>query len=201
MANSVYKAVPTELGLTKIQEAMTSSNPLALVNLVYGDGVLNVETMHTRTSLVHQLGSTEIQSTIADTAQHITWITAIIGSNLPSGIIREVGLLDNSGNLCFIANTPEIEKVEVGAGTLIDIPIEFGIKNSYAEYITIPLQPSPDYATKQWVYDVIGTGSYANVSLSNINNDAKELIRDLAYGPILYDVYEDNVSIDIPTIL
>lgn len=193
MADQTYKAIPTEIGLTKIQQAMWTQSKLKLSLLVYGDGELDVNTMHTRTSLVNPVGTTEIDAAVMDIDEHTTWITAIIGSHLPNCTIREIGLLDEDNDLCFIANTPEIDKVEIADGTLIDIPIEFGIKSTYSEYIEIAFDLSSSYATRQWVDTY-----YAHKSLDNINSAAEQVIKDIAFGPILYHVYEDNVEIDLP---
>jgi phage-related tail fiber protein len=192
MADQIYKAIPTEVGLTKIQQAMWTGSKLQLVTLVYGDGELDINTMHTRTELAHQLGNTPIDAAVMDTEEVVTWITAVIGAHLPNGVIRELGLIDTEGDLCFIANTPEIDKVEIADGTLIDIPIEFGIKNSYSEYVEIPFDPSGQWATRGWVENY-----YAHKSLDNINAYGRQVIKDIAYGPIVYYAY-DTCEFELP---
>lgn len=185
MADQIYKAIPTEVGLIKIQQAMWTQTKLQLVTLVYGDGELDINTMHTRTELVHQLGNTPIDAAIMDPDEVVTWITAVIGAHLPNGVIREIGLVDTEGDLCFIANTPEIDKVEIADGTLIDVPIEFGIKNTYAEYVEIPFDPSGQYATREWVDNY-----FAHRSLDNLNAYGRHVIKEIAYGPIVYYAYD-----------
>lgn len=193
MADQIYKALPTEIGLSKIQHAMWTGTKLQLTNLVYGDGVLDVYTMHSRTELVNQLGMVPIDAATMDTESLITWVTAIIGSHLPNGTIREIGLVDSEGELCFIANTPEIDKVEIANGTLIDIPIEFGIKNTYSEYVEIPFDPSSVYATRTWV-----NANFSTRDLANITEAGKNVIREYGQGPIFYEVYEYRAEFELP---
>lgn len=188
----IYKAIPTDVGLTKIQQAMWTQTKLQLTKLVYGDGELDTLTMHTRTTLVHQLGETAIETVVMEPEEVVTWVTAVIGAHLPNGVIREIGLIDAEGNLCFIANTPEIDKVEISNGTLIDIPIEFGIKNTYSEHIEIPFDPTALYASREWVYD-----NFCKRDMSNITPAGEQVIRDIAYGPIIYQEY-DTCEIELP---
>lgn len=192
MADQTYKAIPTEVGLTKIQQAMWTQEKLELTTLAYGDGVLDISTMQTLTALVNQLGTTDIDSAVMDTEENVTWVSAVIGAQLPNGTIREVGLIDSDGDLCFIANTPDIVKTEVASGTLIDIPIEFGIKSSYADYIEIPFDPSSSYASREWV-----DSYYAHKALDNITAAGQQVIKDIAYGPIIYYEY-GTVEFELP---
>ena len=183
MADQTYIAIPTEVGLVKIQQAMYTGSTLELVSMAYGDGGGEYYyPQPTQTSLVNELGITALQSMQIDTDTGITWFNAIIGANLPSGVIREVGLYDVDGSLCFIANTPEIHKVPTDEGTLIDVPIELGIKNSYSEYITIPLSPSADYATMIWVQN-----NFATRDLDNLSEAGENKIKDIGLGPVLWE--------------
>lgn len=194
MTNQIYKAIPTNIGITKIQQAMWAGIKLQIVSMAYGDGggEYYLPTPD-QTSLVNQVGITETQSTLIDTETNITWVSAIIGPHLPECTIREIGLFDKDGDLCFIANTPEIDKINVSQGTLVDVPVELGIKNTWAEHISIPVQPSAEFPTKAWVLD-----NFATRDLDNITEVAKETIRDIALGPIVYEVYEENVVVDAP---
>lgn len=185
MADQLYIAIPTEVGLVKIQQAMYTQSTLEITSMAYGDG--GGEYYYPspdQTSLRNELGLTSIQSMKVDTDMGVTWFYAIIGAHLPSGIIREVGLYDSEGSLIFIANTPDIAKVPTEEGTLVDVPIELGIKNSYSQYITIPISPSSDYASMTWVYD-----NFANINLDNISPLGKNKIKQYGEGPVLWEDY------------
>lgn len=193
MADQIYKAIPTIVGLQKIQQAIWAGVKVQITYLAYGDGNGEfVDPTPDMTQLVHQVGITDTEATVMDIEENITWVSATIGSTLPNCTIREVGLYDSDGDLCFIANTPEIDKVEVSKGTLIDIPLELGIKNEYAAHIEIPLKPSANYATKQWVIS-----NFATRDLDNITAAGKQVIHDIAWGPIVFDAYL-QVVFDLP---
>lgn len=188
MADQTYIAIPTEVGLVKIQQAMYTESTLEIVSMAYGDGGGEYYYPEpSQTSLRHELGLTALQSMEVDTTTGITWFYAIIGANLPSGTIREIGLYDSEGSLCFIANTPEIAKVPTEEGTLVDVPIELGIKNSYSQYITIPLQPSADYATMVWVQN-----NFATIDLDNLSEIGENKIKNIGWGPILWENYHGD---------
>lgn len=187
----IYIAIPTEIGLDKIQRAMFTEQNLELSTLSYGDGGGSYYYPNPiQTSLRHELGSCPVIDKRLDYDNNVTWFYSIIGATLPSGVIREVGLYDTEGDLCFVANTPDINKAPTEEGTLVDVPIEIGIKNSYSQYITIPvLDPTPtlDYATQLWVDTY-----YANRQLSNIDDDGKNVIATYGAGPIFYDEYYET---------
>ena len=181
MADKTYIAIPTNVGLIKIQRAMFDGVPLELTEMSYGEGNGQFYTpTPDMTELKNELGRTTVQSKILDTEENVTWIYAIIEANKPAGTIREIGLYDADGSLCFIANTPEIAKVPESEGTVVDIPVELGIKSSYSEYITIKLNPSEDFASKNWVDD-----NYANKQLSNLQLENYD-------GPVLWEQFNEE---------
>lgn len=197
MADQTYIAIPTEVGLVKIQQAMYTESTLELTTMAYGDGGGEYYYPEpSQTSLRNELGVTAIQSMQVDTVIGVTWFYAIIGANLPSGTIREIGLYDKEGSLCFIANTPEIAKVPTEEGTLVDVPIELGIKNSYSEYITIPLSPSSDYATMTWVLN-----NFATIDLNNLSDEGYNRIKQYGEGPILWENWDGTKPIGKPVLL
>lgn len=194
-SEQTYIAIPTNKGLEKIRKAMWEGGKLELVTLGYGDGGGSYyRPSPTQEALRNQVGTTETQATTIDDAANITWISAVIGAHLPDCTIREVGLYDKDGDLVFIANTPEIDKVDVTEGTLVDVPIEIGIRNYYAEFITIPVSPTNEYASKSWV---LQNTMSADASTLFENPEAIENIRSVAYGPIVYTVYKEE-TIELP---
>lgn len=153
MADQKYIAIPTNLGLTKIQQATWSQVPFEVKYMGYGDGGGNFYIPDpTQTDLKNRIDVVELQSQTVDVASGVTWFDAIFSSSDANGIIREIGLFTDTMELIAIANTPEIHKVEISTGALIDIPMSLGIKNSISNMITIPVQPSEEFASKSWVY-------------------------------------------------
>lgn len=153
MPNENYLAIPTNLGLTKIQQATWAQVPLTVVYLGYGDGGGSTYTPDpAQTDLKNRLDTVELQNIVVDTASGVTWFEALIASTNANGVIREIGLYTATMELIAIANTPEIHKVNVASGALMDIPISLGMKNSIANNIVIPIQPSEEFASKNWVY-------------------------------------------------
>ena len=153
MADQKYIAIPTNLGLTKIQQATWSQVPFEVKYMGYGDGGGSFYIPDpTQTDLKNRIDVVELQSQTVDVASGVTWFDAIFSSSDANGIIREIGLFTDTMELIAIANTPEIHKVEISTGALIDIPMSLGIKNSISNMITIPVQPSEEFASKSWVY-------------------------------------------------
>lgn len=134
----LYKAIPTSIGLTKIQLAMTTGVDLILATIGYGDGGgAPIVPSPEQTSLVNQIGSTNIIGTEIDTEDNVTWYSGIIEAGAATGTLREVGLFDNEGNLCFVGNVPDIILPEPAEGVAINIPIQLGVKNYYSRFISI----------------------------------------------------------------
>ena len=133
-----YNAIPTNIGLTKIQLAMTTGRDLVLATLAYGDGGGSTPTPSPdQTTLVNQIGSTDILGHEEDLEDNVTWYSGIIEAGNASGTLRELGLFDEDGNLCFVGNIPDITLPEAVEGVAINLPIQLGIKNYYSKYITI----------------------------------------------------------------
>ena len=134
----VYNAIPTQIGLTKIQLAMTTGQDLVLATMGFGDGGGTTPTPSPdQTSLVNQLGSVDILGHEEDLEDNVTWYSSIIEAGTATGVIREIGLFDRNGKLCFVGNIPDIVLPEPAEGVLINIPIQLGIKNYYSKYISI----------------------------------------------------------------
>lgn len=156
MANQLYTAILTNTGLAEVQKALWAHETLEVVYMGYGDGGGAPYTpTPDMTDLKHRLDLVDLQNCEVDVASGVTWFEAIIGAEKANGTIRELGLYTADMKLIAIANTPEVEKVAVSSGALIDIPVSLGIKNSISQSITIPMQPSDEFATKEWVYDAI----------------------------------------------
>jgi len=133
-----YNAIPTNIGLTKIQLAMTTGVDLILDQMAFGDGGgVTPEPSPDQTSLVNQLGSVSILGHEEDLENNVTWYSAVIEAGIANGTIRELGLFDKDGNLCFVGNIPDIVLPSPLDGVTINIPIQLGIKNYYSKYISI----------------------------------------------------------------
>ena len=134
----LYKAIPTSIGLTKIQLAMTTGVDLILSTIGYGDGGgAPIVPDPDQTSLVNQIGSTDIIGTEIDTETNVTWYSGVIEAGVATGTLREIGLFDSDGNLCFVGNVPDIILPEPAEGVAINVPIQLGVKNYYSRYISI----------------------------------------------------------------
>ena len=157
MANE-YIAIPTILGLDKIQQAIWAQETFETYYLAYGDGGGSfVEPDPSRTTLINQVGLVELDSKVLDLEEDVEWFNAIIPASDPPCTIRELGIFTVDMELIVIANCPDIVKTQVNSGALIDIPLSIGVKTAYSKAITIPIQPSDRYATKNWVVNTIHT--------------------------------------------
>lgn len=105
-------AIPTLAGLAAISAAldMTDPVPITISTLVVGDGNGNpVTPLQTMTGLVNQRASVPVTET--NHADNLLTIKGILDETIGGFVIREMGILDDNGQLLFVASTPETQKL------------------------------------------------------------------------------------------
>lgn len=105
-------AIPTLAGLAAISAAldMVSPVPITLSTLVVGDGDGNpVTPVQTMTGLVNQRAAVPLTEVIHENNQ--LTIKGVLDETIGGFIIRECGILDDNGQLLFVASTPETQKL------------------------------------------------------------------------------------------
>ncbi len=141
MSTRKYFAIITDVGQSKIAEAVAGGQKLNVTTFLAGDG--NGE-YYVPTSDMTAIKNEVWRGTISEAdvvqdAQKILRITTVIPAEVSSFIVREIGLLDETGELVAIGNTPDLPKVrlEDGASTELKLTMRLAVKNTEALSFTI----------------------------------------------------------------
>ena len=141
MATRKYFTVVTDIGQSKIAEAVAGGQKLNITTFVVGDGN---GSYYTPTSDMTSIKQEVWRGTISEAdmiqdVQKILRITTVIPVEVSGFVVREMGLLDETGELIAIGNSPDVPKVtlEDGASTELKLSMRIVIKNSEALSFTI----------------------------------------------------------------
>jgi hypothetical protein len=108
--------------------------------MVIGDGNGAATTpLETQTGLVHAVATVPITSVVRD-GNKVT-IDAVLDTNTGGWTIREAGVLDEDGQLLFVASVPETEKLTEALGAFDELTL--GLIVIVSETAQITLSPLP----------------------------------------------------------
>lgn len=146
-----FFAIPTLAGQEALVAAAAGTAPLALRSIVVGDGGGSATTpLETATSLVNQRASFTITSMVRDGTK--VTVDTVLDENTGGWAIREAGIVDEDGNLLYIASVPETYKGTIAQG--VNDVLTLGLVLVVTETAEITLiTDGSDYATKAWVAD------------------------------------------------
>ncbi len=141
MSTRKYFAIMTDVGQSKIAQAVAGGQKLNITTFLVGDG--NGE-YYIPTSDMTAIKNEVWRGTISEAdvvqdAQKLLRITTTIPAEVSGFIVREVGLLDETGELVAIGNAPDLPKVrlEDGASTELKLTMRLAVKNTEALSFTI----------------------------------------------------------------
>lgn len=133
----------TDTGLTEVGDA-TLANLLDLTTAVVGDG--NGEPVipnKSQTALVNEVWSGTITSKIRSVGDPNTIVFEFpIQATEGPFTIREVGLKDDTGQLCIVGNFPETEKPVATGGSTRDMVIRIPVHFENAEVVNLTVDPN-----------------------------------------------------------
>ncbi len=115
MATRKYFTVVTDIGQSKIAEAVAGGQKLNITTFVVGDGNGSYYTPTSDMTSIKQevwRGTISEADMIQDT-QKILRITTVIPAEVSGFVVREMGLLDETGELIAIGNSPDMPKVSL----------------------------------------------------------------------------------------
>lgn len=141
MPNPSFFCIATQYGEAQIANAIANSGTIHLTKMVIGDGGGAAMTPNsTMTGLIRQVWEGDLTSVFRD-ALNLNWVHAISTIPAASGpfTIRELGILDSSGNLFAVANYPDTYKPVPSDGVSNDVTVEVIIIASDTAQITIQL--------------------------------------------------------------
>ncbi len=141
MSTKKYFAILTDVGQSKIAEAVAGGQKLNITTFLVGDGngEYYVPTSDMTAIKNEVWRGTISKADVVQDAQKILRITTVIPAEVSGFIVREIALLDETGELIAIGNTPDLPKVrlEDGASTELKLTMRLAVKNTEALSFTI----------------------------------------------------------------
>lgn len=121
-----YRLYLTTQGREKVAAAASSARPLALTEFVVGSGKnVDFSTRLSENNLVKKHYQGRIQA-ISKSTTHLGQyeIDCVIPEGIGGFVVREFGLLDESGVLVYVGALPEVEKPKKGSAAALDYRIK-----------------------------------------------------------------------------
>lgn len=148
------KTILTSYGNDRILKAIAQGTTVTISSIVYGDsnGIF-YEPQLAQTQLVNQLGELTDITKNFNSADGFIYFSSTIPANAPAFVLRELGLLDDKGNLIAVCCTPDVSKPEEEEGLEVSLPISIGFKTSTGEVMVVYVDKGQQYPDKQWVID------------------------------------------------
>ncbi len=141
MSTKKYFAIITDVGQSKIAEAVAGGQKLNITTFLVGDGngEYYVPTSDMTAIKNEVWRGTISKADVVQDAQKILRITTVIPAEVSGFIVREIALLDETEELVAIGNTPDLPKVrlEDGASTELKLTMRLAVKNTEALSFTI----------------------------------------------------------------
>ncbi|MDN2669790.1 phage tail protein [Janthinobacterium sp. SUN026] len=183
---STYFAILTEVGEAKLANAIALGQTLKLKNLAVGDGNGNlpmpVRTQKTLVREVRRAGLNQLTIDPANTSQII--VEQVLPEDVGGWWIREIGIFDEAGDLCAVANCPPSYKplMAEGSGRTQVVRIVLIVASTAA--IELKIDPSIILATRKYVDDqdiVVRAYSDAQLAKHLAAADPHPLLAKISY--------------------
>ncbi|RQW71335.1 hypothetical protein EBB56_09245 [Halomonas sp. YLB-10] len=148
-----FYTLPTALGEAKIANAIALGTQVNISELAVGDGGGSLPTPDSdRTALVNELRRAPINRIEVDD-ENPNWIVVeqILPPDVGGWTVRELGLLDDDGNLIAYGNYPETYKPVLSEGSGRTQTIRFVMQVSDTAAVTLKVDPSVVLATREYV--------------------------------------------------
>ncbi|SHI82292.1 phage tail protein [Halodesulfovibrio aestuarii] len=190
-----FYTVVTDTGLQALGLASTQGQSFSLTHAVVGDGNgLAVIPNKGMTALVNEVWRGEVAGIKVDSDDPNTFIFEFaIPADTGGFTIREVGLLDESGNLFCIGNFPDTEKPVAVNGSVRDLVVRLPLHFENADEVNLVIDTAVALATKQDVLDhnadplahrLATTAQTGFVRLATDEEHVAKTASDLACTPI-----------------
>lgn len=155
MADKTYGTLVTDRGILLIAAAVMEGKKINLTTLAVGDGGgAYYQPTQSMTALKNQVWSGNVKSvTVNADSPNMIDVVAIVPSDVGGWTIREMGVLDDTGTLIAVCNTPDTEKVIISSGAAGEIELTMHIEIANAENVTMIIDPHVITATKKDIED------------------------------------------------
>lgn len=148
-----YFIIPTAEGEAKLANAQALGQPIKLTHLAVGDGngVLPVPDRN-RSTLVNERRRAPLNALAPDPANPSQYIAEqVIPENEGGWWIRELGLIDETGTLCFYGNCAETYKPQLAEGSGRTQVVRMVILVSAGGMVELKIDPTIVLATRHYV--------------------------------------------------
>ncbi|MBL0229470.1 MAG: phage tail protein [Moraxellaceae bacterium] len=152
---SDFYCIPTNIGLTKLAAFATGGSPITIVEFAVGDanGVPYLpETRVAHNTLVHECYRNAIESVLVSPFDaHVSIATINLAANVGGWRVCEIALIDDDGDIIYLANYPNNYKptLSEGAGGELEIPVY--LQASAVGSIAVVVDPNIIRASQDWV--------------------------------------------------
>ena len=152
---STYFAILTEVGEAKLANAIALGQTLKLKNMAVGDGNGTLPLpVRTQKALVHEVrraGLNQLSIDPANASQII--VEQVLPEEVGGWWIREIGIYDEAGDLCAVANCPPSYKplMAEGSGRTQVVRVVLIVASTAA--IELKIDPAIILATRKYVDD------------------------------------------------
>lgn len=152
---SDYYCLPTNIGLAKLSAFATGGTPITLTHFAVGDAngtPYLPETRVAHNTLVHERYRNTIESVLVSPFDpHVSIATINLSANVGGWRICEIALIDNDGDIIYLANYPNNYKPTLteGAGGELEIPVY--LQSSAVGSISVVVDPNIIRASQDWV--------------------------------------------------
>ncbi|HBF30847.1 phage tail protein [Rhizobium sp.] len=148
-----YFSLVTHAGRIKLAASAAGGDPVTITHFAVGDGNgADTNPTTNSTALVHEVWRTQVESVATDPDNpSAILVTAIIPTNAGGWWMREFGIFDKSGTMIAVARPVSQYKPTALEGQLEDIRYEFQIVIGEAANVTLLVDPSLIFATRDWV--------------------------------------------------
>lgn len=146
----VYGTMCTDIGNAAIANSVLTGAKVNFSQIVVGDGGgTPYVPVSGQTTLKHQVWSGAIAEVTQDPDQPNRMILhAVLPSSVGGWVMREIGVLDDKGQLLAIGNTPEIPKEVVTSGAIMEMDLYIYISVVDARGVNVIIDPTVIIATK-----------------------------------------------------
>ncbi|WP_343742291.1 phage tail protein [Herbaspirillum huttiense] len=154
---STYFSIPTEIGEARIANALALGIPLKLTHMAVGDGNGLVPVPDRKqTSLIKEQRRAPINTLDKDpkNASQII-IEQVLPADVGGWWVREIGIFDDAGNLCAVANCPPSYKPLLSDGAGKDQVVRVVLLVSSTAAVELKIDPAVVLATRKYADDAI----------------------------------------------
>lgn len=152
---SDFYCIPTNIGLTKLAAFATGGSPITIAEFAVGDAngaPYLPETRIAYNTLVNERYRNGIESVLVSPFDaHVSIATINLAANVGGWRVCEIALIDDDGDIIYLANYPNNYKptLSEGAGGELEIPVY--LQASAVGSIAVVVDPNIIRASQDWV--------------------------------------------------